>query len=331
MSSRLTRDDARALGLEILRKKPDPVVRVRLLRDVLCVSREDPRLREARTALEDSVHLAALRGEQRADGSWGRLHSRDTSARGGGSTTEWAVERLLALGLEVGHPVIDAAAQHLASILEGRTEPADPPEKNDRWAAAVRLFAAATLARIDAAHPALDAAWDLWHEIARRTFASGTYDARAEIEAHRALTGASVAGTYLVLSNRYALTLLAARAARMDDDVRRALALWIGQKGDGVGYFGIPLAVPPQGMSAGSLERFLQSHEVAARFGVSGAATGPLADWLGRHRHPDGLWDLGPRVSWTAELPLSETWRRANARATDWTVRVLALLTLWMA
>ncbi len=331
MSSRLTRDDARALGLEILRGKPYPAVRVRLLRDVLCADREDQRLRDARTALEDSAHLRLLRAEQRADGSWGRLHSRDTSAAQAVPTTEWAVERTLALGLDAEHSMLAAAAEHLASILEGRAAPTDPPEKSDRWETSVRLFAAATLARIDASHPALDEPRDLWQEVARRTFACGVYDAAAETEAHRALTGASVAGTHLVLSNRYALELLASRAERMDPDVRRGLSLWVGQKPGGVGYHGVPLAVPPQGMSAGELERFFLSHEIAARLGAPGAATGPLADWLGRGRRADGLWDLGSRATWTAALPLSETWRRANARAIDWTVRVLALLTRWLA
>jgi len=173
--------------------------------------------------------------------------------------------------------------------------------------------------------------WDLWHEIARRSFAGGSYSADAEADAHRDLTGASVCGTYLVLSNRYALSLLAARAARMDEAVRRAIALWVGHRPDGVGYYGLPLSVPPEASSPGVFERFLLSHEVVARFSVPAAPTGPLADWLGSHRQEDGSWDLGPRVSWTAELPLSESWRRGDARTVDWTTRVLALLNHWLA
>ncbi len=330
MSSRLTRDDARALGLEILRGKPDPAVRVRLLRDVLGVAAGDERLRAARAALADSVHLQLLRSEQHADGSWGRLHSRDTSSPQSISTTEWAVERALALGLDARHPLLVAASEHLAAIVAGKTRPSDPAERNDRWETGLRLFAAATLARIEAGCADLDRVWGLWHEIARRAFAGGTYDANAEAEAHRELTGASAAGSYLVLSNRYALTLLGARAKEMDDDVRRALGVWIGRSDGGVGYYGIPLAVPPGGMSTGVLERFLQSHETVARLGVAASATGPLADWLDGHRRPDGLWDLGARAAWSAQLPLSESWRRGDARAADWTARVLALLTRWL-
>ncbi len=245
MSSRLTRDDARALALEILRGKPDPAVRIRLLHDVLRVGRDDERLRAAETLRDDSLHIAQLREEQRADGSWGRLHSRDTSVGQPIPTTEWAVERALALGLDVHHPVVAAASRHLGAILEGKKIPPDPAERNDRWETGLKLFAAATLSRIDPYHASLDATWDLWYEIARRTFAGGAYDSDAEANAHSALTGASVRGTYLTLSNRYTLLLLGGRASRIDAELRRAMVLWIVRKADGVGYYSLPLAAPP--------------------------------------------------------------------------------------
>jgi hypothetical protein len=340
MSSRLTRDDVRAMCLELLRGKPgpalpgpalpDPSVRVRLLRDGLQAPSGDVRIQAAREALEDSVHVALLRNEQRGDGSWGRLHSRDTAARQSIPTTEWAVERAVAIGLDVSHPILDAAAAYLAGVVTGRVIPSDPPEKNDRWATGVCLFAASTVARIDPNHPAIDPVWALWHEIARRTFASGSYSADDEADAHSELTGASVRGTYLILSNRYALSLLAARVDRMDEGLAQAVARWVWSHPRGVGYLEAPLSAPPAALPAGILERFLLSHEIVAGFSRIGAPTGPLADWFGEHRRADGLWDLGPRASWTSALPLSESWRRSDARAIDWTTRILALASRWM-
>ena len=340
MSSRLTRDDVRAMCLELLRAKPDPAlpgpalpdpsVRVRLLRDGLQVPPEDARLMKAREALDDSAHVALLRDMQRADGSWGRLHSRDTSVRQSVPTTEWAVERAVAIGIDASHPILNAATTYLADVIAGRVVPSDPPEKNDRWATGVRLFAASTLARIDPSHPAIDPVWALWHEVARRTFASGAYSAEGEADAHSELTGVSVRGTYLVLSNRYALSLLASRADRMDEGLAQAVARWVWGSPRGVGYFEVPLSAPPDTMSAGILERFLLSHEIVAGFGMVAAPTGPLVDWLGKRRRANGLWDLGPRASWTPALPLSESWRRSDARAVDWTARILALVSRWM-
>jgi hypothetical protein len=271
-----------------------------------------------------------LRDEQRADGGWRRLHSRDTASPQLVPTTEWAVERALALGLDTHHPILAAACEYLAGIVDGRTVLADPAEGNDRWATGVRLFAAATLARIDPRHASVDRVWDLWHEIARRAFAGGAYDADAEAEAHRTLTGATVRGTYLVLANRYTLLLLGSRSDRIDAELRRAIALWVGSRADGVGYYGLPLGSPPGEPTPGALERFLQSHEIFAPFGAGASATGPLVEWLGEHRRHDGLWDLGTRAAWSAQLPLSESWRRGGARAVDWSVRVLGLVARWL-
>jgi hypothetical protein len=330
MSSRLTRDDVRALSLELLRAKPDPSVRVRLLRDGLHVPPKDARMLAARAALDESVHVALLRDEQRADGSWGRLHSRDTAARQSVPTTEWAVERAVAVGLGASHSILDAATTYLAGVIAGRSIPSDPPEKNNRWATGVRLFAASTAARIDPSHSAIDPVWDLWHEVARRTFASGSYSADDEADAHTELTGASVRGTYLTLSNRYALSLLAARVDRMDEGLAQAVARWVWGHPRGVGYLDVPLPASSPTLAAGILERFLRSHEIVAGFSRVGAPTGPLADWLGEHRRADGLWDLGPRALWSTALPLSESWRRSDARAIDWTTRILALASRWM-
>jgi hypothetical protein len=330
MSSRLTQDDVRALAFEILRADPDASVRIRLLRDVLRVAPGDERLRTARHALEDSPHFERLRREQRADGSWGRLHSRDTASAQSVPTTEWAVDRALALGVAAGDPMLQKASAYLASVLRGEIVLSDPPERNDRWATGVRLFAAATLARIDPRHPAVDPVWHLWHEIARRAFASGRYDPADEAAAHLDLTGASVRASYLVLSNRYALTLLSSRASDLADGVAAALVRWIWSRPDGVGPYGVPLSPPTDPADAGFLERWFLSHEMVAAFAVPGVATAPVADWLGGRRC-DGLWDLGARASWAWSLPLSESWRRRDARANDWSVRVLSLLATWRA
>jgi hypothetical protein len=331
MSSRLTRDDVRALGLEILRGKPDPVVRVRLLRDVLCVGEADERLRVARAALEDSIHVVSLRQQQRADGSWGRLHSRDTACAQSIPTTEWAIDRALAVGLDPAHSILALAAKYLAAVVEGRAHASDPAERNDRWPAGLQLFAAATLARIDPDCASLDPAWELWHEIARRTFASGAYNPDAEAIAHLDLTGASVRGTHLTIENRYAVSLLGSRADRMDPGVRAALYRWLWNHPQGLGYLNAPPAVfLPRDAASGFAERWLWSHEVLADLSTR-AAVGPILDSLEARRRGDGFWDLGSRASFAFALPLSETWRGRNARAIDWTTRILSLISRWVS
>jgi len=65
--------------------------------------------------------------------------------------------------------------------------------------------AAATRVRIQPNASILDNVGELWVSILSRTFPSDSYNADAEIDAHRELTGASAKGSYLILNNKYAL------------------------------------------------------------------------------------------------------------------------------
>jgi hypothetical protein len=314
------------LATRVLTEAPDPAVRVRLLRDVLGRPVGDPELRRAREGLERNRWVRELQTEQGDDGSWGRLHSRDSRARQRIPTTEWGVERALALGLEAAHPVLRQAGRYLASVLDGTGATRDPPEKNDRWLVGVQLFAAATLAQIEPTHPALDRVWSLWVGIARRTFVSGAYDPAAEIRAHQELTGASVRNSYLVINNRYALALLSARAVDLPHEVETALVRWVWHRPGGIGYLSVPLSLPPRHAKRGLLDRWLSSQELLARFPSWHGMAGEAVEWLWEARTSEGCWDLGPRSTASVALPLSASWREKGARRHDWTTRVLALL-----
>jgi energy-converting hydrogenase A subunit M len=146
----------------ILDTQPDATVRIRLLRDVLRLpAQDDAMLNAQQDVTTKSRWVQELIQEQQGDGSWGRLHSRDSQAKARIVTTEVGVERALALGLDVTDPALRNAARYLANLLEGKANYLDRPERNDRWPTGVRLFAAATLARIQPDHAALDDVWNL--------------------------------------------------------------------------------------------------------------------------------------------------------------------------
>lgn len=181
-------------------------------------------------------------------------------------TTEAAVERGLALGLETSDPIFCATTNYLSRLLKGLIDFPDLPEQNNRWATGKQLFASATLARICPTLQILDEAWELWATIARHTFNSGTYDPEAEIQAHQMLTGASVKGSYLVLNNRYTLALLGSRAAKLSKALENALVDWVWHKEDGIGYLEISLSNPPRRFTLGMLDRFFTSLELISYF-----------------------------------------------------------------
>lgn len=309
----------------ILDTRPDAAVRLRLLRDVLHLSAQDEVLLNAQQDALKSRWVSELAQEQQGDGSWGRLHSRDSQATARIITTEVGVERALALGLDVTHPILRNASRYLANLLEGKVTCPDRPERNDRWPTGVRLFAAATLARIQPDHTAVDDVWNRWATIASRTFASGRYDADKEIAAHRDLTGASVRNSYLVLSNKYALSLLGARATRLSSATERALVDWVWHKRDGIGYLNVPLSQSPR-ESASVLDRWFTSMEVLSCFPRWRSAAKDAVEWLWVQRNEQKLWDFGPRWSASTVLPLSESWRNSQHRQNDYSTRALILL-----
>ena len=309
----------------VLRDDCDPVVRFRLLRDVLNVPPDSDEFVDARRGMLKSRWVLELKREQRDDGGWGRFHSAMKS-KGKIVTTEAAVERGLALGLEAADPTFRATIGYLSRLLEGSIDFPDPAERNDRWATGARLFAASTLARICPALPTLDRQWKLWAKIAERTFSSGRYDAEAETRAHQTLTGASVKDSYLVLNNRYQLALLGSRASELSKSLEKALVDWVWRKQDGVGYLEVPLSNLPQRFTAGMLDRLFTSLELLSYFPSWRRLADNVIAWLWTNRDAEGLWDFGPRASMSVYFPLSESWRQKEHRQHDWSTRVVALL-----
>ncbi|MEW6252751.1 MAG: hypothetical protein AB1716_19115 [Planctomycetota bacterium] len=218
------------------------------------------------------------------------------------------------------------AVGYLSRLLAGRLAFPDPPEKNDSWPTGVNLFVGATLALLDRDNPALDGTWRLWAEIARRTFASGRYDAAAELRAHRELTGRSGARHWLRLNNRYAVALLGARARELPRRLERAYALWLLELPAGLGYLGVPLCRPPPRLSAFGYDAWFTSHELLSALPSWRTLARSVISWLYNGRTETGFWDFGPRWAGSACLPLSDSWRRQRARVHDWTTRVLCLL-----
>ena len=315
----------------ILARDPGTDGRIHLLRDALQRPPHSPEVVQAREDLATSRRVQELQREQWNDGSWGRLHSQDSSAGQKIGATEVGVERALALGLDAAHSVLYKASRYLTGILEGRILCRDRAEKNDRWDTGVRLFSAATLAWIQPDLPVLDAVWELWMNLARRTFASGAYDPEAEIRAHRELTGASVQHSYLVLDSKYALALLGARAAALPRDLEAALLRWVWHKEDGIGYLEEKVSRLPGPGESGHFERWFASLELLSRFPVWRELASDVIRWFWDTRTPAGLWDFGPRSNLSIVLPLSESWRRQRARQVDWTTRVLVLLRRYYA
>lgn len=312
------------IASKILESDPDPVVKLRIQRDVLQLPASQ--LIANKLELDANPWVQQLIQEQHPDGSWGRFHSRDSGSEQKIITTEFGVDRALALGLDASHLAFCRVVDYLAQLLQGDIEFPDRTERNDRWPTGVQLFTAATLAQLKPNHPFVDDTWDLWAEIAARTFAGGSYDHDAEVQAHRALTGATIKDSYLVLNNKYALTLLSARVGELSESLETQLLHWVWEHPQGVRYISVPAATMPVDARPSVIDRWFSTHELLSGFPAWRNFAGEMADWLWSQLGNDGIWDFGPRSVGSHYFPLSPNWRKLLHRKFDWSTRVLVLL-----
>jgi hypothetical protein len=307
---------------QILEKSPDPVPRLKILRDILGEPEGSPELIKATSEALASGWLTSLADEQLDHGGWARFHSRDSRSQNQIPTTEHGIEQAIDCGLRRTDPLLAKAVHYLQRVLKGDLPFPDRAESNDRWPTGRDLFTASTLAQIDPDHPTLGATYQTWLEITRRTFETGEYDAHEELAAHRALTGAeSMADSYLVIHNRYAVTLLGCSQSRLSDDQERALMNWLWQQ-PRLGYLPVPPGLSPTRLRHENAVGWLRTQLILSRFRSWPVLAQRSVEELLRLRDQDGLWDFGP----TRGLKLSGNWRRRDNRRIDQSVFVLRVL-----
>ena len=314
---------------------PDPVPRYRLMRDVLRLRSSDVRLHAARGDVDGSLHVAKLRDSQWDDGTWGRFHTQDTKAKQPFATTETAVARSLALGLDAAHPILERLYPTLVGYVEGPAIWRDRPEKHgnpEAWPIWVRHFSAAMLASINPADPHLLTCFNQRLDATQKAFATGSYDRGAEVAA---LNDALVSPMRNPVPFHWlpSLVLLSSRVAHLPQSIEQQILDWMWHESTGVYYLShvSPGAFPSIG-KRGFLQ-WMRSHEILSRFAAWPAYSIPARDWLWEQRNSDGLWDVGSRASngTQSAFPLSENWRRQRNRVIDSSVVVLDLLTRGLA
>lgn len=312
-------------GERLLTLDPDPAPRLRILRDILNRPGDDADLAAARSGVLDSRWMTEISEEQREHGGWSRFHSMDSRSSSRIRTTEQAVARCLDVGLSTRDPVLQETVGYLEKLLGGEVPFPDPAEKNDRWPVGRELFIGSTLADIEPDNPQLEPIYARWLEIAERTFSSGRYSAEDELEAHLALTGArTMRNSYLVLDNKYAVSLLGHVQARLSGATERAFVAWLLSL-PGLRYIGVPARRPPASLAGRAAGGWVRTHQILSQFRSWPRMAADEMIELAALRDEEGLWDLGPG----SRLQISESWRRRSSRKIDSSVFALVLLKHW--
>lgn len=147
--------DPKDHGRELLNLTRQPIPCYRILKQILERSADDAELGQAYQDVINSLWYAELSSTQLANGSWGRFHSRDSKVKTRFPTTELALTRALALGLDRSDTLLARTYLYIESVVGGIRQWTDPPEKHDGWAFNTHTISAATLARLDEQHALL--------------------------------------------------------------------------------------------------------------------------------------------------------------------------------
>ena len=313
-----TRNQIESLGQRLLEGQPNAIIRHRILRDVLRLSPGSAEVETARTQMLSHPWVEELAREQHPNGTWGRFHSMDSTVKTRFPTSELAIRRALALGLDKDAPVLARVVKFMQEVLEGNATWSDRVEKSEGRPIGVEAITAGTLAQVDHSHPALLPAWEYWVEIAGRCFPYGQYNPLAEWKAHKDARGIGI----IYLSSRYVLSLLGGRSAHLPPALDHQIVNWTWNNPAGIGYLGADL----QHIQPFHTFHWLESLEILSRFQSWREVAARAMDWLWDQRNTDDLWDFGAKVSKSFYFPLSNDWRKARNRLVDHSTRVLALL-----
>jgi hypothetical protein len=193
----------------LLTVNPKAILAYRLLREVLRVPPNDPELAQVKKAVLKSKWVRQLEQSQLSDGSWGRFHSQDTKKKTVFRTTEDAIDRTFALGLEPSDRVLSRVSGYIQDVLQGDVQITDQIEKSEAWSLLVNFILAGRLAQIEPTHKMLYSFWTYLAEVARQAFSSGDYRLEDEAAAYLRLSGVRVPGGFL--ESQHALWILSSR------------------------------------------------------------------------------------------------------------------------
>jgi hypothetical protein len=313
-----TLEDIYSSARNILEQAPMGIITHRLLREVIRVPSDDLDLVLAKKAAAESKWIRQLEGAQLPNGSWGRFHSQDTQVKTAFRTTEEAIDRAFALGLEQNSQMLTQVRQYILDVLHGDAYITDRVEKHESWPLLIKLILAGRLAQVDPRNRELDPFWTYLADVAQHAFASGNYRLEDEVAAYQQLSGIHVENGFL--ESQHALWILATH--KLPDQLEQAIVRWIWHKPDGIRYIRVALADP----SPRQIGYWLRSMNILTQFYAWREVSVNVLNRIWEQRNQDGMWDFGSRIASCVEFPLSDSWRQPKNRRLDYSTCILILL-----
>ena len=310
---------------QLLSRDINPVVRYKLLKDVVGYSADKQEMKELKEEVLKSPLVAELEEEQLYDGSWGRLHSLDYSVKKKFPTTFIAVDRALYIGLDKSDIILFNAFEHVREVFQHKARVPDRGEVNERWPALIQYRIATVLEKIEPYNEYADPVWHTWLYIVQRVFREGAYNYEHDRKAQREVFG--ITGERLV---PLPVAFLLLRRKDVPNSLQQLMLDYCWENHLENGYFW-PEAKLHQlpAFSNNKTRRWLNSFEFFTAFSGNSRYLQVPAEWIMNGRCEDGMWDFGPQIKdpyGYYRYLSTEGWRKQYNRVIDCTVEILALL-----
>lgn len=311
---------------KLLSENMNPVVRYKLLKDVVGVSADKPEMKMLKEEVLKNPLVHELEEEQQYDGSWGRLHSIDYSVKKKFPTTFIAVERALYIGLDKSDNILFNAFEHIREVFLNKARVPDRGEVNERWPALNQFRMATVLESIEPYNELVEQVWHTWFYIVQRVFREGAYNDEYDRKAQREVFG--ITGGRLV---PLPFVFLLLRRDDIPDRLQQLMLDYCWERHLKNGYFWpeAKLHQLPESFCHNKTRRWFSSLEFFTAFsGNSRYLQGPV-EWIMNGRSEDGLWDFGPQIKdpfGYYRYLSTGGWKKRSNRILDCTVEILVIL-----
>lgn len=324
----LTHEEFRKHAEALLEFCQYPAVRYKVLFSLLDVPYQDGELTALRKEFLKSDIVEEMYQTQDIHGGWGKLRSKDYSAKARIPTSGVGIERCLYIGLTVeDRDILFMASEYLQELIrgEGREGVFEKNERANPWQKAI---ACNLLEAITADHPQCDETYEQWLYIANRAYEDGEYSHEKDKAAQHEI--------FLTREDRLVpmqSELLLRRRRNISDALEDAMLRHLGGRANAQGYFWekTPDRLPETFVGK-QTRRWFHTFNYINQFRGSALYLSNAVTWLLENAREDGLWDYGPQVKdpWGYFGYFSCNRHYSHNRVVDCTVEALSFLKKYM-
>mgnify|MGYP003877944235 CR=1 FL=1 len=308
---------------ELLRVNIDPIPKYRLMRDVLKLKSDDIELVNAKNEVLQTKWVKDIVNLQWDDGSWGQFHSM-SQLSSSSITTEYALRRLLILGLDKHDEPIKKAFDYMKKYLLRELDLRDRKEKKHDWDLLTRLFVATWMLIIDPSNELASEIAKDWAKIITYAFSKEEYDPEyykeAYYEVHKSPKNKFMWG----FQNFYVVSIL---SKFLSSDIESKFLDYIINSEKGIYYiYDGSLKSLPSNFCSKQASRYISAFELLSGYNLISTKCRHVVKWINENLSEDGFWDMGKTVKDNVYFPLSNSWRKDINRKIDCTVRMQIVL-----